>query len=204
MSSWQDKVKAIAPTLGGLLTAFGGPAGALAGAGLTAVANALGVSNNEDAVSAALEVGITPEQRAALIQSDLQYKEALITADIRKTEIAADTEKSYIADVADARAHNANTVGILRLGYGVNALSYGCVFAILYGCYKILMGVDLHAIDPGALVAISTLLGGVVQWVMSNCGQANSFFFGSSPTARANATQMSQSVTDTAKALGKK
>lgn len=202
--SWQDKVKAIAPTLGGLLTAFGGPAGALAGAGLTAIANSLGVANDPDSVSAAIEAGITPEQRAALIAADLQYKEALIAADIRKAEIAADTEKSYIADVADARAHNANTVGILRLGYAVNALSYTAVFMILYGAYKILMGVDLHAIDPGALVAASTLLGGVVQWVMSNCGQANGFFFGSSPTSRQSAMQLSQSVADTAKQLGKK
>lgn len=201
---WKKLVGGIAPALG---TILGGP---LAGGAIQILANSiLGGSSgtpatDEAKLSTVLAGGITPELQAKLLDAENQIKLAVVAADIRTKELDVETTKSYIADVADARAHNANTVGILRLGYIVNFLSYTCVFMLLYGCYRVLNGVDLHAVDPGALVAISTLLGGVVQWVMSNAGQANGFFFGSSPTARANSSQLATSVSDTAKAAGKK
>lgn len=204
MSDWRDVVKTIAPTLGGLLTAFGGPAGALAGAGLGAIATALGVPNNESAVSAALQAGLTPEQRAQLAQADLDYKLALVNAGVEEKKIDADVEKTYVLDVANAREHNANTVGILYLGLGVNLASYLCVVFILYGLYSLVQAAKLDAIDPGTLVAIAGLLGGIVQWIMQNASQANGFFFGSSPTARAQGSQLGASVTDTVKNLVKK
>lgn len=198
--AWQDNVKAIAPTLGGLLTAFGGPAGALAGAALGAVASALGVQNTPDAVAAAMQVGLTPEQKANLLAADMEYKKAVLQTGLEEKRIAADTEKSYIEDVADARAHNANTVGILRLGYMINACSYIVVLAVLIGCYRFVTGGKLD-IDAGAAAMVGGIVGAALQWVISNSAQANGFFFGSSPTARANSTALAASVSNTAAKL---
>lgn len=191
---WRAAVKSVAPILGGILTTVGGPAGALAGAGLNAVAAALGVEPTESAVAAAMQAGLSPEQRVALVAADTEVKKAMIAAGLEEKRIAADVEKSYIADVADARAHNANTVGIMRLGYMVNALSYLLVGAILYGCYRLAGGDNLAKIDPVALSSISVLVGGVVQWVMSNAAQANGFFFGSSPGSRQAAVDMGKAT----------
>lgn len=207
---WKDVVKGVAPTLGGLLTAFGGPAGALAGAGLGAIASALGVDGAqspsvvEAQIAQVVARGLTPEQQAALIAADTEYKKALVAADVRKAELEVEDTQNFLMDIQSARTHNANTVGILRLGYMVNIASYTAVFMLLYGCYRILTGVDLSKVDSGSLVAISTLLGGVIQWVMSNAGQANGFFFGSSPTARATTTALASSVSDMASKLPNK
>lgn len=203
-ADWKSIVTSIAP---GLATVFAGP---LAGAGVKILADAvLGKSSSDQAqneadLAKALAGGVTPEQQARILEAQVTLQTAIIAADIRKIEIEADSEKSVLLDVADARAHNANTTGVLRLGYLVNLLSYLLVGAIIYGCYLILTGVNLKQIEPSILVSISTLIGGIVQWVMSNAGQANSFFFGSSPGARANAAQLATSVADTAKTMVKK
>lgn len=190
---WKEGIKAIAPTLGGLLATFGGPAGVLAGAGLTAVANALGVPDTPDAVSAAVQAGLTPDQRASLIAADLAHKQALIDAGIKSKEIDASVEKSYIADVADARAHNANTVGILRLGYIINVASYAMVAAVLFGCYRMATGGKLD-MDAGTAAMIGGIVGSALQWVISNSTQANGFFFGSSPASRQAAADLGRAA----------
>lgn len=192
-NDWKSAVKAVAPTLGGLLATFGGPAGVLAGAGITAISNALGVPDNEEAVSAAMQAGLSPEQKAALVAADLEYKKAMIDAGIKSKEIDAAVEKAYIADVADARAHNANTVGIMRLGYIINCLSYATVAAVLYGCYRLATGGKLD-MDAGTAAMIGGIVGAALQWVISNSTQANGFFFGSSPSSRQVATDLAKAV----------
>jgi len=190
---WKSAVKAVAPTLGGLLATFGGPAGVLAGAGITAVANALGVPDNEESVSAAMQAGLSPEQKAALVAADLDYKKAMIEAGLRSQEINAGVEKAYIADVADARAHNANTVGILRLGYIINIASYSTVAAVLFGCYRLATGGKLD-MDAGSAAMIGGIVGSALQWVISNSTQSNGFFFGSSPSSRQVATDLGKAA----------
>lgn len=201
--AWQDEVKKYAPILGGLLTVAGGPAGALAGAALTGISQALGVPNDPTAIQNAIIAGLSPDQQAALQAADLDYKKAVLATGIQEKQIDADTEKAYITDVADARAHNAQTMGILVLGYLVNLLSYCTIAGILYGVFTITKSDGLNKIDPGTLAAVSTLLGGMVQWIMSNAGQANGFFFGSSPMARQNAGTVTSSITTAVKNLTK-
>lgn len=190
---WKATIKSVAPTLGTILTAAGGPVGALAGAGLNLVAAALGVEPTEDAVAAAVQVGLTPEQRAALIDADTKIKLAVIDAGVKTHEIDAGTEKAYIGDVADARAHNANTVGILRLGYLINIASYACVACVLYGCFW-LMGSGQLKVDAGTAAMVGGLIGAALQWLLNNAAQANGFFFGSSPASRQAAVDLGKAA----------
>jgi hypothetical protein len=141
-----------------------------------------------------IQAGITPELRAKILEADSQVRIALIAADVRKTEVAADVEKSYVADVANARASHANTVGILRLGYLINVASYSIVAAVLYGCFKVISGTEIGKVDPGLAATVGTLVGGTVQWLLSNAQQANGFFFGSSPSGRANSNALAAGV----------
>lgn len=196
---WKQTVKDVAPTLGGLLATFGGPAGALAGAGITAIANALGVpasgdpTKDEAAVAALVQQGLTPEQRAALVQADLDYKKATLAATTRKQELDADVEKAYISDTDAARHAHAQNMGVMRLGYLINVASYVTVFAVLYGCFQLMNGTKLQ-VDPGIAATIGAVVGGVVQWLMANAAQANGFFFGSSPGSRELSSQLGKAV----------
>jgi hypothetical protein len=128
------------------------------------------------------------------LEADSQVRIALIAADVRKTEISADVEKSYLLDIQNARTQNANTVGILRLGYMINIASYAIVAAVLYGCFRIIQGSTMGQIDAGLAATVGTLVGGTVQWLLSNAQSANNFFFGSSPSGRANSTALAAGV----------
>lgn len=192
---WKDVLKTAAPILTGLAT--GGPVGMGIGA-VRAIANVLGVDSTEEAVAAAVQNGLSPEQRVALSAADAQVKTALINAGVREKEIGADVEKTYIQDVADARSHNANTVGILRLGYLINVMSYACLFAVLYGSYRLVSGGDGVKIDPTVAAMLGGVVGAAVQWLMSNAAQANGFFFGSSPSGRQVASDLAKATAATA------
>jgi|SRR6478752_1925597 len=200
---WKDVLKSSAPILTGLLTATG-PVGALAGAGITAIAGALGVPPDEAAIQATVQAGLTPEQRLALVAADSEIKKAMIAAGLEEKRIAADVERSYIADIEAARSHNANTIGILWLGYGINFLSYLCIGLLLFGCYALISGGKLEKADPSTLVAVSTLVGAAVQWILSNASQANSFFYGSSPSSRNMPQTLGSGVTNVVQNLGAK
>lgn len=190
---WKAIVKTVAPTLGGLLATVGGPAGMLASAGLNAVASALGVEPTEDAVAAAVQAGLSPEQRLALVDADTKVKLAMVDAGVKTHEIDATVEKAYVADVADARAHNANTVGILRLGYIINVFSYLMVGTVLYGCYVLATSAGMK-IDPGSAAMVGSIVGAALQWAISNSSQANGFFFGSSPASRQAAVDLGKAA----------
>jgi hypothetical protein len=190
---WKDVLKSSAPILTGLLSATG-PVGVIAGAGITAIADALGVPADEASIQATVQAGLSPEQRFALAQAEAEVKKSMISAGLEEKRIVADTEKSYILDVEAARAHNANTVGILWLGYGINILSYLLIGALLGGCYFLISGGKLDKADPATLVAVSTLVGAAVQWILSNASQANGFFFGSSPSSRSAQAQVGAAV----------
>lgn len=191
---WKQAVSIIAPGLGTLL---GGP---LAGGAIKILADAVlggssGDLNKDEAeLATVIQSGITPELRAKILEADAQVRIAMIQADVRKTEVAADVEKSYLLDVANARGAHANTVGILRLGYLINIASYSIVLVVLYGCYKVITGADMGKIDAGLAATVGTLVGGTVQWLLSNAQSANNFFFGSSPSGRANSTAIASGV----------
>jgi hypothetical protein len=177
-----DWIKAVAPLLG---TAIAGPLGGVAA---SFIADKLGLEQKTvEAVTSAISAGtLTPEQLTNIKAAELDFKKYLEDNKIK-------LEDMVIKDIQDARKFNANTHGILYLGYGINALSYICIFAILYGCYLVIAGAKV-GIDPGLAAMVGSVVGAVVQWLMSNAAQANAFFFGSSPSSRQTAQELSRSV----------
>lgn len=193
MMDWQDKIKAVAPTLGALLTTFGGPAGALAGAGLTAVANAIGSEPTEDGIAAVVNAGLSPEQHAALVAADLDYKRALLAADVRKVEIDADLTKATFADTQDARKTYGDNGDVLALGVvilGVWALLTG---ATLFGLYQLLIG-GIKVQDVGVVATVFAVLGSTVGYVSNAAQQVVGFYFGSSRGSSQKTTVMADAI----------
>lgn len=188
---WKKVIGAAAPILTGLAT--GGPVGMGIGA-LKAIADVLGVEPTEDAISAVAQVGLTPEQRMALAAQDGEVKKALIAAGVREKELVVESEKANLADIEDARAHNANTVGILRLGYFINVASYLCVAGVLGGAFYIMANSVTFKVDPNTAMMFGSLIGSALQWLLSNAAQSNGFFFGSSPSSRQSASEVAKAT----------
>jgi len=135
----------------------------------------------------------TPEQLAALRQVEADLKVKLRGLDIEEKRIDASTTQAYISDTSDARKFNANTHGVLLLGYMINLASYACLAGVLAGCFWLLGGQKL-VIDPGIAAMIGGIVGAAVQWLMSNAAQANGFFFGSSPSSRQVSADLASAV----------
>jgi hypothetical protein len=197
---WKSAVKTVAP---GLATLLGGP---LAGGAVTVLAEALlggstgSKEGDELAIQQKLAAGMTPEDKAKILLADTEIRKEIIRAGIREKEIALETERAYIGDTAHARSTHSENKGVLRLGIGINLLSYGLIGAVLYGCFELLAGTKVSALDPTMAMAIGGIVGGAVQWIMSNAAQANGFFFGSSPGSRQMAVDLSKAVGDAAQA----
>ena len=81
----------------------------------------------------------------------------------------------------------------MYLGYLINLASYLCVAGVLAGCFWLLGGRKLE-IDPGIAAMVGGIVGAAVQWLMQNAGQANGFFFGSSPSARQVSSDLAKAV----------
>lgn len=179
------------PFIGAIAT---GGVPALIAAAAAAVGDALGtpVPPTQDGLDAAIK-SATPEQLLAIKTVDADLKIKFRQLDTEDKKIAAGIETAYIADVGDARKFNANTHGILILGYGINVLSYVSIAGILYGCFLVLTGTKL-GIDPGLAAMVGSVIGAVVQWIMSNSSQANGFFFGSSPSSRQVSSDLAKAV----------
>jgi hypothetical protein len=185
--------KKVLPVIGAAVT------GNVPGA-IIAAASALGdvfgiqVDATPEAIDTTLKAA-TPEQLAALKKIDADLKIRFRELDTEDKRIDAASDAAIIDDVKDSRKFNAHTDGILYLGYLINLASYGCIFSILYGCFRVLTGTSMQGVDPGLAATVGTVVGAVVQWLMSNSSQANGFFFGSSPGSR-------QVSADLAKAIG--
>jgi hypothetical protein len=186
------------PFLGALAT---GGVPALVAAAASAIGDALGtpVDATPQGIDDALKAA-TPEQLATLKQIDADLKIKMRGFDVEEKRIAASTEETYVKDVAHARQFNANTHGVLILGYLVNLSSYLCIAGVLYGCFQLLGGAEMK-VDPGIAAMIGGVVGAAVQWIMNNAAQANGFFFGSSPSARQVSADLAKAVGD---AAGKK
>lgn len=179
--------KKLLPVVGAAVT--GNVPGAIMAAAKV-VSDVLGVDvePTAKAIDAAMQLA-TPEQVIALQRAEGDLK-------IRLKELEVDELKANLADVQDARKFNANTHGILLLGYGINVLSYACIALILYGSFSVMNGTKV-AVDPGLAAMVGSVVGAVVQWLMSNAAQANSFFFGSSPGSRQAVQDLAKAVSDT-------
>lgn len=198
---WREVVKGVAPTLGALLGTFGGPAGALAGAGIVAVANALGVpvsgdvARDEEAVKAVVMAGLSPDQRASLVAADLDYKKAALAATTRAQEIDADVEKAYIADVDSARRNRAPNHDLFVIACGVLGAWVLLTGATLYGLFSVASG-DIILADPGIAATVFTLLGSLIGYVSNIAQQVIGFFFGSSRGSDQKTTALAKAVAE--------
>lgn len=192
---WRSAVRSVAP---GLATLLGGP---LAGGVVTILAESLlGKSTgtqagDEAALEQKLAAGLTPEDRAKILAAETELKREMIKAGLREKEIALEADKAYIGDTAHARETHAKDRGVMRLGMGINLLSYALVGLVLWGCYTLLGGQKVD-VDPALAAAVGSIVGAAVQWVMANAAQANGFFFGSSPGSRQMAVDLSKAVGD--------
>jgi hypothetical protein len=184
--------KKVLPVIGAAVT--GNVPGAILAAA-SALSSALGVSvqDTPEGIDATLKA-LSPEQLAELKQIDANLKIRFRELDTEDRRIDAASDVAVLADVQDARKFNANTHGILYLGYGINVLSYVCVALILVGCFSVLTGAKMGGVDPGLAAMVGSVVGAVVQWLMSNAAQANQFFFGSSPGSRQVSTDLAKAV----------
>jgi hypothetical protein len=190
--------KSVLPVIGNAIS--GNIPGAIVAAA-AAISGSLGlpVQPNPESIDNALK-NATPEQLTALKKIDADLKIRFRELDTEDKKIDAATEVAYVDDVKDARKFNANTHGILYLGYGINLLSYLCILVILYGSFTVITGSKL-GVDPGLAAMVGSVVGAVVQWLMSNAAQANGFFFGSSPGSRQVVQDLARSVGDATQKL---
>lgn len=198
---WKQVVGAVAP---GLATLLGGP---LAGGAVSLLADKLLGGSSGDPVAdearlaGLLSNGLTPEARAQVLAAEAQLKVELVKADVRKVEVAAETERHYVSDAADARRAHASSAWVMRLAVFINVASYLAIAGVLWGCFKILSSTVELRVDPGIAAMVGSLIGAAVQWLLSNASQANGFAFGSSPSSRELAANLGKSVAGTAAGL---
>lgn len=193
---WKSILGAAAP---GLATALGGP---LAGGVVKILADKVLGGSTGDAVAdeaklaGLLAGGITPELRARIVEAEQAFRTEALKAGIREREIAADVEKAYVADAANARQAHAGQSWVMRLAVFINVASYIAIGGVLYGCFRILGSSVELKVDPGTAAMVGSLIGAAVQWLLQNAGQANSFAFGSSPSSRALTEKLGAAVAD--------
>lgn len=203
-----DWTKILAGVAPGLAAALGGP---LSGGVVKILADkVLGGSSgdpvtDEAKLAGVLAGGITPELRAKIVDADAAFKVEALKAGVRQTEIAADVEKAYVSDTADARKAHAGSNWVMRLAVFINVASYVAICGVLYGCFRILSSTVEVKIDPGIAAMVGGLIGAAVQWLLQNAGQANNFAFGSSPSSRALSEKLGNAVADaTSASAGKR
>lgn len=203
VSDWKDVVRTAAPALA---TILGSP---LAGGAVKLLADAVlgdkasGDPVADEATLAGILAGpMTPELRARVIEAERALKAEMVKAGVETTRIRADVEKAYVDDVAKARMAHAQSQGVLRLGYIINAASYVTVGAVLYGCFFVMTGSGIGQIDPGIAAMLGSIVGAAVQWLFSNAAQANGFFFGSSPGSRQLSEQLGKAVGEAVQTSG--
>lgn len=171
----------------------------LVAAAAGAISEALGVpvTATQEGLDAVVK-GATPEQLAAIRKVDADLKIRLQELQLDAKKLDASVEIAYVDDIKSARQFNANTHGVLFLGYLINLASYLCLFGVLFGCFWVLSNSGKLAVDPGIAAMLGGVIGAAVQWLMQNASQANGFFFGSSPSSRNTNEQLAKAVGDAA------
>lgn len=186
---WKKLVKAVAPTLG---TALGGP---LAGAAIKVLGDQ--ILGNQDAqesdVAAAVMQGLPPEAIVALKQADQAFAVRMRELEIDVNRLNAETEKAYLADVADARDAHHGDLGVFRLGLAI-ILTFGAVMAaVLWGSFELMTG-GIKVPDVAVVATAMGLIGTVVGYVAANAQQVVSYFFGSSRGSKDKTDALAQAV----------
>jgi len=175
--NWKDVAKniaAIAPTIG---TAIGGPAGAVAGMGVKAIASMFGVDPTSDDADVQVQTALsqmTPDQAMQLKAADRQF-----AADMKKLEV--DVFKLEIEDKNSARQMYTATKNPTPtiLTYLLIIIAGGIVYMVFTSS---LPGLD------------KTLVGTVIGYVFGELKAATSFWFGSSKGSADKTIQMSEAL----------
>lgn len=165
------------PFIGALATG-GVPALTLTAA--SAVAEALG--RPVDATPAAIEAAVqsaTPEQLAAMRETDARLKIAMRQADTEDRRIDADLDKAYLADVDSARKAHGTDTHVLWVGVAILVVWSGLTGMTVYGLYALLTG-GVKIQDVGLVATIFTVLGSTVGYVSNIAQQVVGYYFGTS------------------------
>lgn len=191
--NWKDIVGGIAP---GLATALGGP---LAGAAVGVLAEKLlGKSSgdpvaDEAKVAGMLSAGLTPELRAKVIEAETSLKVEAMRMGLEEKRIDLDTDKAYLADVADARKTAGMDKDVLGLGIAVLVIWAILTAGTLWGLYSVLLG-GIEIKDVGIVATVFTVLGSTVGYVSNSAQQVLSYYFGSSRGSLIKTREMAQAI----------
>lgn len=165
--NWKDvgaKIAKSAPVLGSLL---GGPAGGALGGVVSLVASALGLETDE----------VTPDLVDNIITTDpqamIKLKEIESKHKERLEELAIESDRAHLADVANARTRE---VEITR-ATGSRDINLYVLAWIVVGCFFLLVGVLMGVTLPEANIGpINQLFGAMA----TGFGMVLQYFFGSS------------------------
>ena len=164
----------IAPTLA---TMLGGP---LAGTAVTALEGALGLDKGagSDAVTKAVEAGMTPEQIAAVRAADQHHAEVLAQQKIDLAKLNAD-HAAAMAQIDENDRDSARKREEVVKDLTTPALAWIVVLGSVALGVSVLLG---YANTKDATQA--TLIGTVVGYAFSEAKQVLAFYFGSSSDSK--------------------
>lgn len=160
---WREVVSGVAPVIGG---ALGGPAGAAAVKILSAIL--LGKRDGtEQEIAEAVSAGLPADKIVELRRADQGFK-------IRMEELAAQRDKDFLSDVADARKRDTTIVERRGTNTRANIMIVGAVVVML-SCLVVL--VLYREKIPGEVVGIVSTIAGIAGACLRDAFQ---FEFGSS------------------------
>lgn len=169
MDSLKKLLGNTAPWLASALSAFGGPAGVIAGSALTALSSALGTPDAQPATIAKALVQATPEQMAALAKADNDFR-------LQMTQLGyqheTDLEKLSADDRASARGREEKTGD----SWTPRILAGCIVGGFLITIYMVLSGYVAGLKDP----MVSGLVGTLIGYISAKADQVIGYYFGSS------------------------
>lgn len=105
-----------------------------------------------------------------------------------------DTTK-LVEEAADTKSQNMQNVWVVKLGFAIICFSFLVVIGVIGGSFVLMVrGEALRGLDAGTGAMLGGLIGTALGWVLSNGNMATSFFFGTTPSARSNATKLSDAA----------
>lgn len=168
---WKSLVGTVAPWIG---TALGGPLGGMA---VSAIADALGLSEKtEDAIKTALS-GATPEQMLALKQADQQFS-------LRMQELGFQNTQALEKIAADDR-DSARKRETAVMDYTPRILAYLIVGGFLGMAYGVLFK---------QMSADSVLAGTIIGYLSAKAEQVAAYYFGSTAGSKEKTQLLANSV----------
>lgn len=161
---WKNVVGKVAPVLG---AALGGPLG---GAAVSAIADALGLSEKtEEAVKNALS-GTTPEQLLALKKADQDFAVRMEELGLKKEELSFTNEKDQLQIAAGDR----DSARKREMAVGDHT-ARNLAYAITIGFFSVLFTLMFAEVDTGAKEILYVMLGSLgTAWT-----SVMAYYFGS-------------------------